>query len=972
MSRRLPQQPREWIDRDTRIDFEFEGVTFNGFGGDVISSALLAHDQQLLGRSFKYHRPRGVLSMADHDANVLLQSPDATNIRGDVTPIAAGESLRAVNTVFGLKRDVTQYLSIFSRFLPVGFYYKAFYRPRWTFPYWERLIRELAGLGKVDTAHRGGRQPHTHRFCDVLIVGAGASGLAAAAHFADANLDVVIVDENRYAGGALDYMHVTDAEAQSFRDAALERLELADNVELLTDATASACYDQYTVPVVTPSGIVVVQARAIVIATGVLEQPAVFRHNDRPGVMLATGAQRLIHRYAVAPCDTCVVLTANEEGYRAALDYADAGIRVAAVIDMHATAPAHEGAHAVLARGIQLIPNAHVNEARAARGRLASVIVHSNDGGIEQEITCNGLMMSVGWAPAGSLLYQAGGRFAYDDALDQIVPISTPDGVHAAGRLNGVFALADRIADGRAAAGEAMAHLGTLQRSSYARPAADTTSHSHPYPIHKHRKGHEFIDFDEDIHLKDLSVGIREGFDSIELLKRYSTTGMGPSQGKTSNMNGVRFVARQRQRDVNAIGVTTPRPFYHPVPMGTVAGRRLRREWHTPMHEYHIEHSADMMDTGAWRRPKSYKAGSPFAQVDAEYRIVREGVGIIDVSTLGKIEVFGADAEALLEHAYTCTFDKLAKGMTRYIFMVDSSGTIVDDGVAGRIGDGHFYVTATSTHSQTVLRQLQLFADQLELDVAIIDRTFQLGAVNIAGPFSRRVLERITDMDLHDEAFPYLGIREGAVADIPARLMRVGFVGELGYEIHCPASHGATLWERLLAAGTPEGCAAFGVEAQRLLRLEKGHIIIGQDTDGTTNPFEVRLGWGVRLTKPRFHGKHSLEILKPKLARKLIGFAIDNPMGEDHAGDDPIQESHLIIDADRIAGRVTSVSFSPVLEKIIGLAFVDLALADTGQELSIRTTNGRLVTGVVTDTPFYDPDNERQTPDLDAAYDTAA
>ena len=972
MSRRLAQQPREWIDRDARIEFEFEGSKFDGFSGDVISSALVAHDQYLQGRSFKYHRPRGVLSMADHDANVMLQTADATNIRGDITPIAAGQSLRAVNTVFGLKHDVTQYLSWFSRFLPVGFYYKAFYWPRWTFPYWERFIRELAGLGRVDTEHRGGRQSRTHRFCDVLIVGAGASGLAAAARFADANLDVVVVDENRYAGGSLDFMHARDDEAQSFRDAALERLELADNVELLTDAVAGACYDGYTVPIVTPSGIVLTQSRALVMATGVIEQPAVFRHNDRPGVVLATAAQRLIHRFAVAPCNTCVVLTANDEGYRAALDYAEAGVRVAAVVEMRSQTTANGDAQELLARGIQLIPNAHIDEARAKRGRLASVIVHSNDGGIVQEITCDGLMMSVGWAPAGSLLYQAGGRLAYDDTLHQIVPTTPPGGVYPAGRLNGVFSLADRIADGRAAASEALAFLGCPEPSPAARPPRETRPHSHPYPIKKHQKGYEFIDFDEDIQIKDLDVGIREGFDSIELLKRYSTIGMGPSQGKGSNMNGVRFVAHQRQREVDAIGVTTPRPFYHPVPMGTLAGRRLRREWHTPMHEYHLAQGADMMDTGAWRRPKSYGANSPFSQTASEYRVVREGVGIIDVSTLGKIEIFGPDAEALLEHAYTCAFDKLRKGMTRYIFMVDTSGTIVDDGVAGRIGDGHFYVTATSTHSQTVLRQLQLFADQLALDVAIIDRTFQLGAINLAGPYSRRVLERITDMDLHNDAFPYLAMREGRVADIPARLMRVGFVGELGYELHCAASACASLWERLLAAGEPESCSAFGVEAQRLLRLEKGHIIIGQDTDGTTNPFEVGLGWGVRLNKARFHGKHSLAILKPQLARKLIGFKIDDPAGDDYSGDDPIQECHLIIDADRIVGRVTSVSYSPVLEKIIGLAFVEMKLADVGTELSIRTTHGRLVTGVVTDTPFYDPDNERQTPDLEPAYETAA
>ena len=962
---RLPPQSREWIDRDARIEFEFEDVRYAGFGGDVISSALLACGQHRLGRSFKYHRPRGVLSMANHDTNVLLQSDTDTNIRADLTPIVEGRSYRAVNTRGGLKRDLTQALGWFDRFLPIGFYYKAFYRPRWLFPYWERLIRELAGLGKVDTTYRGGRQSRTNRYCDVLVVGAGAAGLAAAAGLADSDLDVVLVDENRHPGGSIDFMHAHEADAQTFRDNALADIERATNIERVADAFAGACYDRYTVPLVAASGVTQVHARAIIFATGVIEQPAVFRNNDLPGIMLATGAQRLIHRFAVAPCDTCVVLTANDEGYRAAIDFAAAGIRVAAVVDMQA-APANGAAAAELfGRGIQLIPDAHIDEAHGS-GRLEAVTVHSNEEGIVQEIACDGLMMSVGWAPAGSVVYQAGGRFGYDEGLHQIVPQATPEGIYTAGRLNGVFSLSARIEDGRAAAVEAAVFLGR-PREARRRPPRDRTPHSHPYPLKKHRRGYEFIDFDEDIQLKDLDVGIREGFDSIQLLKRYSTIGMGPSQGKTSNMNGVRFVAQKRGRDVDAIGVTTPRPFYHPVAMGALAGRRLRREWNTPMHDNHLARGAEMMDTGLWRRPKSYAAQSPRTQVEAEYRDVREGVGVIDVSTLGKIEIFGADAGALLEHAYTCVFDKLAPGMTRYVFMVDGSGTLIDDGVAACVGVDHFYVTTTSTHSQTVLRLLQLFADQLALDVAVIDRSFEVAAVNLAGPSSRRVLGRITGIDLDDDAFPYLGVREGVVAEIPARLMRVGFVGELGYEIHCAASQGAALWEQLLEAGGPEDCAPFGVEAQRLLRLEKGHIIIGQDTDGTTNPYEVGLGWGVRLDKARFHGKHSLRILKSMLARKLIGFE-----SEDRNIDDPIEECHLIIDGDRIAGRVTSVAYSPVLQMVIGLAFVETRLAEIGTAVTIRTTSGRLVTGVVTDTPFYDPDNARQKPDAAAIYETAA
>jgi sarcosine oxidase subunit alpha len=439
-------------------------------------------------------------------------------------------------------------------------------------------------------------------------------------------------------------------------------------------------------------------------------------------------------------------------------------------------------------------------------------------------------------------------------------------------------------------------------------------------------------------------------------MKRYSTIGMGPSQGKLSNMNGVRILAHLRGSDVNAIGVTTTRPFTYPVPMGILAGRRLRRQWHTPMDELHRASGADMGEAGTWLRPMSYTAGSPLAAIEQEYHTVREAVGLIDVSTLGKIEIFGVDAQALLDYAYTCSFEKLQPGMTRYIIMTDGSGTLVDDGVAGRFANDHFYITATSSHAQVVVRQLQLYATQLRLDVAIVDRTFQVGAVNLAGPASRDVLRGLTDLDLSADAFPYLALREGQVAGVAARVMRVGFVGELGYEIHFPVSAGAGIWQALMAAGEAHGIAPFGVEAQRLLRLEKGHLIVGQDTDGTTNPFEANLAWAVRLTKQRFVGKHSLALLKPRAARRLVGFITE---------DDPersIKECHLIIERGDIAGRVTSVAYSPHRRAVIGLAMIDTALAEVGRDFSIRVSDGSIIAASISATPFYDPDNARQTP----------
>lgn len=527
----------------------------------------------------------------------------------------------------------------------------------------------------------------------------------------------------------------------------------------------------------------------------------------------------------------------------------------------------------------------------------------------------------------------------------------------------GVFDDAARCADGEAAAAEALQYLGLISPSK-PRPQRSGERHSHPYPIAAHPKGWDFVDFDEDLQVGDLRTAWREGFDSAELMKRYTTIGMGPSQGKTANMNGVRILAKLNGASMQAVGVTTMRPFTHPVPMGMLAGRRFRPQWLTPMHAYHVASQADLMEAGTWIRPRSYTRGTPQSAIVDEYDSVRNGVGVIDVSTLGKIELFGSDARTLLEYAYTCSFAKLRVGMTRYIFMVDDSGTLVDDGVAARVADDHFYITATSSHAQAVVRQLQLYAIQLGLDVAVIDRTFQVGAINLAGPHSAEVLASLTDLDLSAQSFPYLGMRLGQVEGVAVRLLRVGFVGELGFEIHFPASYGPALWQVLLEDGAAHGIRPFGVDAQRLLRLEKGHLIVGQDTDGTTHPYEAGLGWGVKLSKPRFVGRHALKVLKARTARKLVGFSCSEPAGN------AIEGCHLVIEAGAIAGRVTSVAYSPHCSAVIGLVMADLALAEIGRELTVKTTDGNLVVVRVVKTPFYDPDNERQHLHAEQPMDT--
>ncbi len=958
MPYRLSRQPLEWIDREQTLRFTLEGRSYTSYQGDTVSAALLAQGVTTLGRSFKYHRPRGALSLANHDVNALFDSDMEPQLRGDVTPVTDGLSLTPVNVNGSLTRDRDSIIDRLGRFLPVGFYYRAFHRPRALFPFWERLIRRKAGLGRVDLDWSARRRPKRYAFCDVLVVGGGPAGMQAALSAADAGADVLLVDEQPHLGGSLDYQWVNDPRVEDIRTQLKQDVAAHPRIGVLSSAVAAGVYEDFWVPVSTPEGIVKVRARALVAATGLLEQPAVFRNNDLPGVMLGTGAQRLIHRYAVAPCRRAVVLTANAEGYRAALDLLAVGIEVAAVIDVETPQPSGEMVSALTDRGVPVLGRHAIYEAQGSDQVTAVTVAPVEDGRCDlqhaREIACDGVLMSVGWAPAGHLLYQAGGSFRYDDHLHQLVPHSLPPGVFAAGQVNGAFALSAQLADARDAGAAAADHCrGELAGRSEGH--RDRLPHSSPWPIVEHPKGRNFVDFDEDLQLKDLKQAAAEGFDNIELLKRFSTIGMGPSQGKHANMNGIRILARLLGQGIDETGSTTARPFYHSVPMGDLAGRRFRPERLTPLHGLHLEAGAQFMSAGAWLRPEYYgEPGQRDAAIAAEVRAVRQAVGLVDVSTLGKLEIIGPDAGTLVEAAYTMRMRNLAVGMTRYALMVDDSGVIVDDGVAARLADDHYYLSATTSHADTTARELGRCILEWGLDAQVVNRTGQWAAMNIAGPLSRSVLEPFTDIDLDDAAFPYLGVREGKVCGYPVRLLRVGFVGELGYEIHLPAPAAETVWRRLCKAGKPLGLRPFGVEAQRQLRLEKGHVIVSQDTDGLTNPFEAGMSWSVHLKKPYFIGRPSLERLKGDVQRRLVGFRV--PQAEGRA----IRECHLVIANGEIAGRVTSVGDSETLGCVVGLAMIDAALAEAGDALHIRVDGGADVVAERADTPFYDPDGARQ------------
>jgi len=739
---------------------------------------------------------------------------------------------------------------------------------------------------------------------------------------------------------------------------------------VLPATVACAFYADRCVALVDGHRMISVRARSVIIATGVMEQPAVFRHNDLPGVMLASAAQRLVYRYAVRPLENAVVLSANSEGYAAALDLSMAGVKIAAIVDLRPALEESQIGRAAAARGIRVMQRSCIYEAIPTQDRMrvsaVSVCRMAADGTADvptrMDIPCDGIAMSVGFAPANGLLHQSGAAMLFDERIQQFVPDALPAGVFAAGRVNGVYDLDMRLRDGERAAAQALQHAGMRWSEPRVPIKPPSRCPSFAYPIIEHRHGKNFVDFDEDLTVRDFTRAAQEGFDSSELMKRYTTVGMGPSQGKHSNMNALRILARVRGQSIAELGTTTARPFIHPVPLSHLAGRGFTPVRLTPLHSRHERSGAVFMHAGVWLRPEYYASpGKNKAALVAEEALcVRRAAGLIDVGTLGKIEVRGPDAGQLLERAYTGRFQNLKLGTSRYALMLDEAGVVVDDGVVARLGEQRYYFTTTTSNSAVVYRELQRYIAQWRLDCGIVNLTGAMAAMNLAGPRAREILSRLSEIAPDDAAFPYLGAREGTIAGAPARVLRVGFVGELGFEIHVPAELAPRVWDVLITAGANAGLAPFGVQAQRLLRLEKGHIIIGQDTDGLTTPFEAALEWALKMDKPFFVGQRSLRAIQARPVRhKLAGFVLPTA----YSGPSP-SECHLVIREGKIAGRVTSVAHSPTLKRIIGLAMLTPDLSAAGTHFQIRVEGGTMLEAEVVALPFYDPRGERQRPTL--------
>ena len=982
------------IDRARPLAFTFDGRAYQGFAGDTLASALVANGVRLVGRSFKYHRPRGIFAAGADEPNALVRLGEGgrtePNIRATEVELYDGLIACSQNRWPSLAHDLGAVIGLAAPLVPSGFYYKTF---MWPPALWRRLyeplIRRAAGMGRAPEAPDPDSYDHMHGHCDVLVAGGGAAGLAAALAAGRAGARVILAEREPEFGGLLlseprDEARIDGMPAIDWVAQAVAELSSLPEVRLLPRTTVFGYHlDNYLCllerltdhfpPNQAPAGVPrqrlwTVRARQVVLAAGALERPLVFAGNDRPGVMLAGAARSYVNRFAASPGRRAVVLANHDGGYLCARDLARAGIEVRALIDVRERA-SDTLAAPLRAAGTEVLAG-HAIVGTAGRHRLSAVqVAPLAADGARREIGCDLLCVSGGWNPAVHLFSHSRGtlRFRADDGV--FVPDRSHQAERSAGACNGTFALSGCLAEGLAAGQDAARRAG-FESAAIAPAAVEAEGEARATPTWLlPADSKAFVDVQNDVTAADLGLAVREGYRSIEHVKRYTTTGMGTDQGKTGNVNALAIVAAARGEDIPAVGVTTFRPPYAPVSFGAVAGREVGQFYQplrtTPMHAWHQAHGAAFEPVGQWHRPWYYARPGETMQraVMREAKAVRAGVGVLDATTLGKIDVQGRDAVEFLNRIYINAWTKLGIGRCRYGVMLDDQGMVMDDGVTTRLGETHFHLTTTTGGAAPVLAWLEewLQTEWPELEVYLTSVTEQWAVIALAGPDSRKLLARLAEgIDLSGEAFPHMALREGLIAGVAARIFRISFSGELGYEINVPASYGLAVWEAVIAAGAEFALTPYGTETMHLLRAEKGYIMVGQESDGTVTPIDLGLERMIGRTKADFIGKRSLA--RPDLVRpdrkQLVGLAAED-------GAVVLEEGVHLVAAERLArppvaalGHVTSSYFSPNLGRSIALGLVRGGRARMGQRLYVATPEGQ-VPVIVTDPVFLDPDGTR-------------
>ncbi|WP_028536527.1 sarcosine oxidase subunit alpha family protein [Paludibacterium yongneupense] len=996
-------RPSQRIDRDQTVRFRFNGRDYSGFAGDTLASALIANGVTLLGRSFKYGRPRGIVGAGPEEPNALVQLEDGARTVPDVKAtqieLYPGLSARSCSGWPSLALDLKSLLGRCGRFMPPGFYYKTFMAPVRAWPVYEKIIRKAAGFGTAPTANDPDFYDHLHHHVDVLVVGGGACGLWAALLAGRAGLKTLLVDDQNEAGGWL----LSEASARIDGLAAIDwvasrraELDALPNVAVLTRTTAFAHHDLNLVQAVERlqdhlpaearradqprERLHRIRAGHVILAAGAIERPLVFGNNDLPGVLTAAAAQTYLNRYGVVVGRTILLLTHNDAAYDTARDLALAGSRVT-VIDVRQRGAAPARHAAVIAAGATVLTGFGIaevrggNRVRAARlVRLDPLSLKATGKGPVLNADC--VLSSGGLTATVHLYCHNGGRPLWDEErLSFVAPAGGRDDMCCVGAVAGYWGLGEALRQTHETLGAWLAARG-LGAAGQA-PQADDIPAAPTRRVFRIPDGRRpgagakaFVDFQNDVTAADIHIAVLENYRSVEHVKRYTALGFGTDQGKLSNINGFAIAAEALGKPIASVGTTTYRPAYTPVSFGALAGPHAREtfdpERHTAMHARHVAAGAAFERVGQWMRPHYFpRPGEDLhAAVARECLAARQGVAVMDATTLGKIDVKGPDAREFLNRVYSNAWSKLEPGKCRYGLMLDENGMVMDDGVTACLADDHFHMTTTTGGAARVLSWLERWhqTEWPDLKVFFTSTTDHWCTTAVVGPKSRDVLMRLcSDIDFAMDAFKFMDWRDGTVAGLPARVFRISFSGEVAYEINVEASYGDYVWQSVLAAGKDFGITPYGTESMHVLRAEKGFIIVGQDSDGSMTPFDLGMAWAVGMKKPfSFLGRRSLtrsDTVRDD-RKQLVGLLTDDPAAVLTEGAQLLSSPQVTIPAD-MRGHVTSSYFSAYLGRSIALAVVKGGAA-SGGETVYAWSGGQVTAARIVSSVFVDPQGERQ------------